>query len=272
VLGFASTVYSMEPEQLSALHAGLQWLAGREPFLYGSPMPFCLDAVALLGIAFGVKNIMEQATKQAVANWMGKFTARSYGMVEGWQKCLVAVVQREANVLPNLQVPIDPACADIRIALYAKGLLLKSEETIVEEDEYQTLWLVKSDTDSRLSPVQAALRLAALDWVKRSAPVITPKRVTIAQVSELLCHIPFALRRWTWESKPRTSRKEARARQWHIDNEYHVQNLLWAILAPIFPDLKDEDYSQGVGQMHPRMDLCIPSLHLIIEVNCLYLG
>jgi hypothetical protein len=267
VLGFASTVSSLEPDQLNALHAGLQWLAGREPFLYSPPMPFCLDAVALLGIAFGIKNIMEQATKRAVADWMGKFIAKSYGMLGGWQKCLLAVAQREVNILPNLQVPSDPAFADIRVALYAKALLSKPEETMVEEDEHQTLWLVKSDTDSRLSPIQVALRLAALDWIKRSAPVIAPNRVTISQVSELLRHIPFALRRWTWESKPRTSGREARTRRWHINNEYHVQNLLWAILAPIFPDLKDEDYSQGVGQMHPRMDLCIPSLHLIIEVK-----
>jgi hypothetical protein len=267
VLGFASTVYSLEPDQLSALHAGLQWLAGREPFLYSPPMPFCLDAVALIGIAFGIKNITKQATKQAVADWMGKFITKSYGLLGGWQKCLLAVAQRQANVLPNLQVPSDPALADIRVALYATALLPKPEQTVVEEDEHQTLWLVKTDTDSRIGPVPAALRLAALDWVKRSVPVIAPNRVTVSQVSELLRHVPFALRRWTWEAKPRTSRREAKARKWHIDHEYHVQNLLWAILAPIFPDLKDEDYSQGVGQMHPRMDLCIPSLQLIIEVK-----
>lgn len=267
VLGFASTVYSIESDQLSALNAGLQWLAGREPFLYGQPMSFCLNAVALLGIVLGMKNITEQATKQAVADWIGKFITKSYGMLEGWQKCLLAVAQREVNVLPNLPVPSDPAYADIRIALHAKGLLPKSEQTLVEEDEYQTLWLVKTDIDSRLSPNQAALRLAALDWIKRSAPVITPKRITISQVSELLRHVPFALRRWTWESKPRTTLREAKARKWYIDNEYHVQNLLWTTLAPIFPDLKDEDYAQGVGQMHPRMDLCIPSLNLIIEVK-----
>jgi hypothetical protein len=267
VLGFASTVYSLEPDQLGALQAGLQWLAGREPFLYGSPMPFCLDAVALLGIAFGIKNTTEQATKQAVADWIGKFIATSYGMLGGWQKCLLAVAQREANVLPNLSVPSDPALADIRTALYAKALLPKPEQTVVEEDECQTLWLVKADADTRLNHFQAALRLAALDWVRRSAPVIAPNRATISQVSELLRHVPFALRRWTWESKPRTVRREAKARKWHIDHEYHVQNLLWTILAPIFPDLKDEDYSQGVGQKHPRMDICIPSLHLIIEAK-----
>src|SRR6059058_3129360 len=38
VLGYASTVNSLEADQLNALRAGLQWLAGREPFLYGSPM------------------------------------------------------------------------------------------------------------------------------------------------------------------------------------------------------------------------------------------
>jgi hypothetical protein len=52
-----------------------------------------------------------------------------------------------------------------------------------------------------------------------------------------------------------------------IDNEYHVQNMLWVILAPIFPDLDDEEWLKSLGQHHPRADLAIPSLRVIIEVK-----
>jgi hypothetical protein len=73
------------------------------------------------------------------------------------------------------------------------------------------------------------------------------------------------LRRWTWEERART--RNGTARKWYIDHEYHVQNLLWTVLSPIFPDLKEEESTPSVGQKHPRADLCIPSLRLIIEVK-----
>lgn len=57
------------------------------------------------------------------------------------------------------------------------------------------------------------------------------------------------------------------ARQWHIEHEYHVQNLLWTILRPAFPDLRREEYTDPVGPLHPRLDLGIPSLRVIIEVK-----
>lgn len=56
-------------------------------------------------------------------------------------------------------------------------------------------------------------------------------------------------------------------RQWNVDHEYHVQNLLWYLLAPLFPDLVDEDYTVKIGSKQPRADLGIPSLRLIVEAK-----
>lgn len=267
ILGFTSAACLLDSEQQHALHTGLDWLAGREPFLDNLPMPFCLDAVALLGIALGVKHIAGDMTKRAITDWMSKFIYISYTRLQGWQKCLLAVTQREVSATPDLQIPGEPAYADIRTALLSRELLPEGKPETIEEDEYQTLVLVKSDSNAKCSSTQAILRLAAFNWVRRSTPVITPSRVTILQVAELLRHVPFALRRWTWEDAPRTARRGAQVRRWYIDNEYHVQNLLWTLLAPIFPDLKDEEYVPGIGPLHPRTDICIPSLKLIVEVK-----
>jgi hypothetical protein len=87
----------------------------------------------------------------------------------------------------------------------------------------------------------------------------------LVEIARILSLIPAGLRRWTWENKPRTTRGEAR--QWYIDNEYHVQNLLYFLLFPIFPDIKEEEHTPSVGQQNPRSDLAIPSLELIIEVK-----
>jgi hypothetical protein len=73
------------------------------------------------------------------------------------------------------------------------------------------------------------------------------------------------LNQWTWEDKSRTRTGESR--KWHVDHEYHVQNLLWFLLAPLLPDLVPENYTPPVGPYQPRADLCIPCLRLIIEVK-----
>jgi hypothetical protein len=43
--------------------------------------------------------------------------------------------------------------------------------------------------------------------------------------------------------------------------------MLWAVMAPVFPDLDDEEWLKSLGQHHPRADLAIPSLRVIIEVK-----
>jgi hypothetical protein len=75
------------------------------------------------------------------------------------------------------------------------------------------------------------------------------------------------LKRWTYETEPRTP-KSAVAR-WDIENEYHVQNLLWTILAPVFPDVDDEENLPSIGHARPRADLAVPSLRTLIEVKFL---
>ncbi len=87
-------------------------------------------------------------------------------------------------------------------------------------------------------------------------------------VIKLLKRVPTGLRRWTWEKK--SPIRSSQARQWHIENEYHVQNLLYFLLAPFFADIREEEYTPSVGQKQPRVDLAIPSLKLVIEIKFWY--
>ena len=88
---------------------------------------------------------------------------------------------------------------------------------------------------------------------------------SLEDVSKLLKRVPAGLRRWTWDPKPRT--KGGQPRQWYIENEYHVQNLLYFLLAAVFADIREEEYTRSVGQKKPRVDLEIPSLKLVIEIK-----
>jgi hypothetical protein len=91
---------------------------------------------------------------------------------------------------------------------------------------------------------------------------------SLEDVSKLLKRVPAGLRRWTWEEKSRT--QGGKPRQWCIENEYHVQNLLYFLLAAVFADIREEEYTRSVGQKKPRVDLVIPSLKLVIEIKFWY--
>ncbi|MEG4967487.1 hypothetical protein QUB11_12755 [Microcoleus sp. B6-A1] len=91
---------------------------------------------------------------------------------------------------------------------------------------------------------------------------------SLEDVSKLLKRVPAGLRRWTWEEKSRT--QGGTPRQWYIENEYHVQNLLYFLLAAVFADIREEQYTRSVGQKKPRVDLEIPSLKLVIEIKFWY--
>ncbi|MCA3718410.1 MAG: hypothetical protein IM674_09165 [Brevundimonas sp.] len=111
----------------------------------------------------------------------------------------------------------------------------------------------------------AALLLKTLDILTDYNLPARLGQLNPRDVLRVLQEVRRSFKRWTWEDAPRTS-KSAMAR-WEIENEYHVQNLLWGILAPLFPDLNDEETLPPVGQKNPRVDLSIPSLGTVIEVK-----
>jgi REase_DpnII-MboI len=265
ILGFAAVAGVLKSTQQEALRKGLLWLSGREPLIDGGPQDFCTDAIALLGIALGAKCSSADTTKNAIADWMGKFINQSYlNRLDDWQKCLLATAQRAVDAVPVLPIPDVSSIADVRVALRAKGVLSTDAE-LDNQEQMETLLLMKREAGKSIDPIRAALRISAFDSIQRTAPVLNFSRPTIEDICKTLNRIPAALRRWTWEERGRT--RGAQARKWYIENEYHVQSLLYFLLAPVFPDLRDEEYTQAVGQMHPRVDLVIPSLRLIIEVK-----
>jgi hypothetical protein len=264
VLGF---LCSFEPSSFAhgeILAANLRWLTGLPPSSAGSPMGFAADPVAMIGIALGFSNAADEVRSLGAA-WVGPVVAKSYHSpgLDSFSKCLWSVVQRTAGSDPELPIPEARDAADVRVALRSKGLLPVSETDM--DDEMEALRSLGTAADHEHSPVRAAFRVAAYRWISRSAPVIVPSRATLDDVLSLLHGVQFALKRWTWEERPRT--RGGTARQWHVDNEYHVQSLLWAVLAPVFPDLTDEEYTVQVGSKNPRSDLAIPSLRLIVEAK-----
>ncbi len=128
------------------------------------------------------------------------------------------------------------------------------------------------DTDQINDGFEAALRLSALNWAQGRALDMDLHALTIAVVVQILRNVPRVFLRWTWEDKARTNRRGAEPRKWHIENEYHVQSLLFTVLKPIFPGLDEEKYLASTGRYQPRADLCLPNFQLVSEVKHWYLG
>jgi hypothetical protein len=125
---------------------------------------------------------------------------------------------------------------------------------------------LKTNLETHLSKLKAVKENYEKGWLISSQSALGS--FSLEDVSKLLTQVPAGLRRWTWEEKPRT--KGGTPRQWYIENEYHVQNLLYFLLAAVFADIREEEYTRSVGPKKPRVDLEIPSLKLVIEIKFWY--
>lgn len=110
-----------------------------------------------------------------------------------------------------------------------------------------------------------SLMIYVFDKVSQDMGVVPPNGWSLDDLLNFLEHIPVGMKRWTWEDEGRT--RGAKPVKWLVENEYHVQNLLYVLLAPTFNNIADEVNLSPVGQKNPRIGLYLPSLHTIIEVK-----
>lgn len=63
-----------------------------------------------------------------------------------------------------------------------------------------------------------------------------------------------------------------KTQMWKVENEYDVQAMLYFLLRPYLPELKEEEPLSSIGRKRPRVDLVVPGLQLSIEVKFLRLS
>jgi hypothetical protein len=271
-LGFATASGLLGVDASPTLKQELDTLAGRQPFVDEVPMAFCSDAVGILGVALGTRFLADTSFSAQIVTWLSSFLKTIYhlGGTENWQRCFFQAADLVLGGSIGLASPLLDQAEDVYVALTAKGIFVPANGKTTEEEDEKGLKLILLQGTNEIPYERAAVRLAALEYAVRSAPAVVPGRMSAESLVRLLERVPAGLRKWTWEIQPRTT--NGTARQWHIDHEYHVQNLLWVLLAPIFPDLDDEQYLAKIGQKNPRADLYIPSMKLIVEAKFLRSG
>jgi hypothetical protein len=257
-IGFACYAQDAPPANRTFVRELFEWLSARQYFLPHRPHYLEQDGVALLGLSLALRSLPDLAQFR---RWLIDLTIRSLELLPSatWDSALTAAAHcildpsQEPHLLPTM-------LAEVAVALRSKGLL----------ESYGTkgpsAWTaITAMHGLEESAARAATLLLAFDRLVADSLPARLTNIEIDDVRRLALALPRAVQRWTWDDAARTPRSAPG--RWEIENEYHVQNLLWAILSPIFPDLDDEEYLKSIGQRQPRYDLAVPSLSLIIEAK-----
>ena len=253
LLGYAASVDS---SYAPGFTDGVTWLRQRQYFIAARAPGFEVNGLALFGVAIGL--LATPGTGGEAIAWLKSILTQSlqHHRSADWNEALVAAA---AEVLGDRSAT-DKIAADLWVALAARGVLT------AEKDARAEAWgLIAGLTGSDDGMSRAAAQAAALGFLVKESSTLRTGASSVSDIANLLSGLDRSMRRWVWESKPRTPRS-AMAR-WVVDNEYHVQDMLWVVMAPAFPDLDDEEWLKSLGHHHPRADLAIPSLRVIIEVK-----
>lgn len=254
-LGFGADAGLLSDISLETLREEIEHLSGRAFFSPGRPLRLEVDGIALLGVALGSARIFRQDERK----WLAALLDRSSEEVASdvWQLGLVRLARL---IIGDQNLRIVPP--DLAVAAAARGV-----GSSHHEDREKAWKMAVELLPHEAGPERDAVRLAVFEYELSRFGQVNFAEVSRNDLTQLLQNVSRGMKRWTFEETKRTPKSEIA--KWDVENEYHVQNLLWFVLAPVFPDLEDEENLPSLGHMHPRADLGVPSLRTIVEVKFL---
>lgn len=234
-------------------------LLGQAAKIDSTPRPWVSDVFGVMAVKWLVAKMDDARIAKEFEIWISGFLAQqvSSDNLNAFEKDIAAYVSSDkSSIYASACVPLFLHYQNIqRIGDHQERLSLIN----------RFMGEFREQAQREASTAFLSLMVYVFDQVNQDVAVVPPKGWSLGDLLGFLDHIPVGLKRWTWEDAGRT--KGAEPVKWPIMNEYHVQNLLYVLLAPIFNDIADEVNLQPVGQKNPRIDLYLPSLHTIIEVK-----
>ena len=266
VLGFACGVEKLKTRFAADFASQLEWSIGRPNFATGGePCGIVADPLSFAGVIAGAEGGMEAGLRQRFDQWVTAVWKDANGLIQdgSWRRALLdALGRRISNVKGGSPVT--------DVVWLVAALQRRGWGEPVEKAVSEILKAALNEASNVTDGFEAGLRLAAIDWAVQRAMDFDIAALTVSDVATVLHRVPTAFQRWTWENKPRTARAGAEPRRWHIENEYHFQSMLYAVLKPLIPALEEEQYLPPTGTYQPRADLCILGLQLVVEVKFWY--
>lgn len=269
VLGFACGVESLKSRFAAEFTKQLEWSMGLPNFATGGePCGVVSDPLNFAGVVAGAESVLANESRKRFEQWATSAWKDSGALIESgsWRRGLLnGVGVRIGDAKTNRKEGGEPLW--FAAALQRRGWAVPAEKSVSD-----VLKIALTDAASVSDGFEAGLRLAAIDWSVNHAMDFDITALTVTDVAGVLQRVPAVFQRWTWEDKPRTARRGAQPRRWHIENEYHFQSLLYTVLKPLIPALEEEQYMSPTGTYQPRADLCILALELVVEVKFWYHG
>lgn len=234
-------------------------LLGQAAKIDSTPRPWVSDVFGVMAVKWLAVKMNDARIAREFENWTSGFLVQQAGgdHLNLFEKDIVAYVSSGESAFYST------ACVP----------LFLHYRTIRRIDDHQSRMTLigrfmgefRAQAQGGASTALLSLMIYVFDQVNQDVAIVPPKGWRLDDLLGFLEHIPVGLKRWTWEDAGRT--RGAEPVKWPVENEYHVQNLLYFLLGPIFNDIADEVNLQPVGQKNPRIDLYLPALHTIIEVK-----
>lgn len=252
VLGYGLNANVLPAGLEPKLKAEIIHISGRTFFAPNRARRFEVDGVALLGVTLAMASV-DSVDRGWLSNLLGQ--SLSEGGEDAWHSGLVSACMIIVGDLKVRVTPVDLAAA----------LALRDVGALHDEDLRQAVDLAMRLESHPSGVGRDAVRLAVFNAALQRQSKIDFGAASHEDLVRILRNLSKSMRLWRYEDAPRTA-KSLLAR-WEIENEYHVQALLWVILAPLFADLEDEENLPSIGHKNPRADLALPSMRTIIEVK-----
>ena len=259
--GFLLAVGTKNEALTEFFDSGTAWLLKKALIVDGVPTGVAVDGLAVFGISLGQLKV---GAKSGFKEWVSSVNDAESKRSDAEPLSRTSLQIAFALLNSDAYIPTLSDAADLCLSLHGKGILNIDSSTLQHlcEQLYRKLRTLRA---IKTASEELVLGLCAYDWVESNAVASTHEVVTINDLTRLLGRLESCFYRWTWEEDKRTP--DSITERWDIQNEYHFQNFLWAVLKPVFPDMKEEEYVASVGAVQSRIDLLIPSLKVIIEAK-----
>ena len=235
-------------------------LLGQAPCIDLTPMAWVSDVIGVMSIKWLVEAKQDEKTKKMLQSWLDGFLLdqTKSGRLNLFE-CDISQYVLDSN-------DTEFTTAAIPLFLHYQGKLRIAEQQARQDLIAKFMKEFQYHAPRLSSTALLSILVYVFDNINQDIALVPPSGWSLVDLIGFLERIPVGLKRWTWEEdKGRT--KNSDPVKWLIKNEYHVQNLLYVLLAPVIDDIADEIYLDQVGQKTPRADLYLPPIHTIIEVK-----
>lgn len=240
---------------------GVEQLMKRDSFPTDR-ISFVFHPRMFFGLVLGVKSLSADSQKDKI-HWLQEMIKKRQTMADFDTNAKLLYLILE-SLLFDKQILIDRSIIDsfnkaeqfsIVYWAYKKGLFVLHNP----EENYQ---LVKREILSKFSLEELDVDEVLLPFIYFSVTNIVLNTIdsillSLEHVSKILSNFNSGMERWTWK----------KGKQWKIEDEYDVQNILYLILRSYFDDAEYEDPTPKFGSSSSRLDVKIPSLQTIIEAK-----